>query len=48
MAARLPDAGVRILEGFGHICLINHDLDLLEYVSPWWDRVGPPAETAES
>jgi pimeloyl-ACP methyl ester carboxylesterase len=39
MAARVPDAKVVILEGYGHICLINHDLDLLEHVGPWWDRV---------
>jgi pimeloyl-ACP methyl ester carboxylesterase len=38
MGARVPDAEVRILEGYGHICLINHDLDLLEHVGPWFDR----------
>jgi len=35
MAARVPRASFRILEGYGHICLINHDLDLLEYIDPW-------------
>jgi pimeloyl-ACP methyl ester carboxylesterase len=47
MSARMPAAEMAVLEGYGHICLINHDLDLLEYVGPWWDRVtsgsGPPA-----
>ena len=32
----VPD---RILEGYGHICLINHDLSLLDHIGPWWDRV---------
>ena len=36
MAARVPDSELSILEGYGHICLINHDLDLLDYVEPWW------------
>jgi pimeloyl-ACP methyl ester carboxylesterase len=40
MSERVPNATLRILEGYGHICLINHDLDLLEYVGPWWDAVG--------
>ena len=39
MAARVPRASARILEGYGHICLINHDLDLLDYVGPWWDAL---------
>jgi len=39
MAERLPNATLRILEGYGHICLINHDLDLLRLVEPWWDAV---------
>lgn len=40
MSERVPNAEMRVLEGYGHICLINHDLDLLEFVAPWWDRVG--------
>jgi pimeloyl-ACP methyl ester carboxylesterase len=36
MSARVPNAEMRVLEGYGHICLINHDLDLLELVEPWW------------
>lgn len=35
MAARLPNASLQVLAGYGHICLINHDLDLLEYIDPW-------------
>ncbi len=41
MSARVPNAEMQVLEGYGHICLINHDLDLLDYVGPWWDRVAP-------
>lgn len=39
MADRVPDGTLKILEGYGHICLIDHDLDLLEYVGPWLDGV---------
>jgi pimeloyl-ACP methyl ester carboxylesterase len=35
MADRLPRATIKILEGYGHICLNNHDLDLAEYIDPW-------------
>jgi pimeloyl-ACP methyl ester carboxylesterase len=35
MAARMPRATVRILEGYGHVCMIHHDFDLLEHVDPW-------------
>jgi len=38
MHARVPDSQVRILEGYGHICLINHDLDLCDHVGPWWEQ----------
>jgi pimeloyl-ACP methyl ester carboxylesterase len=37
MASRVPNATLQILEGYGHICLINHDLNLLDYVAPWLD-----------
>lgn len=39
MAERVPRSTVVILEGFGHVCLINHDLDLLEHVGPWFDAL---------
>ena len=35
MAERMPRASMRILEGYGHICMINHDFNLLEYIDPW-------------
>jgi len=38
MSERVPDAELKILEGYGHICLINHDLSLLDHIGPWWDR----------
>lgn len=41
MVARAPRAELAILGGYGHICLINHDLDLRDHVTPWWSRVGP-------
>lgn len=37
MAERVPEGRLVILEGYGHICLINHDLDLLDHVGPWFD-----------
>lgn len=40
MASVTPRGEHQVLNGYGHICLINHDLDLLEYVGPWWDRIG--------
>lgn len=40
MAERIPRATLRILEGYGHICLINHDLDLEAIVGPWWEANG--------
>jgi pimeloyl-ACP methyl ester carboxylesterase len=42
MAARMPRATVRVLEGFGHVCMITHDFDLLEQVEPWLGSVGAP------
>lgn len=38
MSARVPDSTLCVLEGYGHVCLINHDLNLLDYVGPWYDR----------
>ncbi|MEE9264351.1 MAG: alpha/beta hydrolase [Vicinamibacteria bacterium] len=35
MAARMPKATVKVLRGDGHVCLINHDVNLLEEISPW-------------
>jgi pimeloyl-ACP methyl ester carboxylesterase len=38
MASRMPDAKVQVLEGYGHICMINHDFDLLSHIQPWLDE----------
>lgn len=35
MAARMPRASWKVLEGFGHIVMINHDFDLLEHIESW-------------
>ncbi len=35
MANRMPQATVIPLKGYGHICLINHDFNLMDYVGPW-------------
>jgi pimeloyl-ACP methyl ester carboxylesterase len=39
MAARVPNATLRILEGFGHVSMIHHDFDLLECITPWLETV---------
>jgi pimeloyl-ACP methyl ester carboxylesterase len=39
MGDRVPQSSVTILNGYGHVCLIDHDLDLTEYVVPWWSTV---------
>ena len=41
MSARVPNADMTVLEGYGHICLITHDLDLLDHIEPWWTSVTP-------
>jgi pimeloyl-ACP methyl ester carboxylesterase len=40
MAARMPRASYRILQGYGHICLIHHDFNLLDHLLPWLDEMG--------
>lgn len=35
MTTRMSNASVKVLEGFGHICLINHDFDLRSVIEPW-------------
>ena len=35
MAARVPNAAMRVLEGHGHICLIAPDLDLGQILDEW-------------
>ncbi len=41
MAARAPCAELHILRGYGHICLINHDLNLLDFIEPWYEKLRP-------
>lgn len=53
MADAMPRAEMQVLEGYGHVCLINHDLDLEAIVGPWWDSVvdavvAAPRDTAEA
>jgi pimeloyl-ACP methyl ester carboxylesterase len=36
MHERTRESTLVVLEGYGHVCLINHDLDLTEFVLPWW------------
>jgi len=31
----MPNTSVKVLEGFGHICLVNHDFDLRSVIEPW-------------
>ncbi len=38
MGERVPDSEVMLLDGYGHCCLINHDLDVGRIVADWWDR----------
>lgn len=39
MAERVPEAEMQALEGYGHVCLIDHDLDISERICPWWSTV---------
>lgn len=39
MAAQVPCGRVEVLEGYGHICMINHDLDLLDFIGPWYEDI---------
>ena len=40
MAERVPGAELALLDGYGHCCLINHDLDMGRLVARWWARTG--------
>ncbi len=35
MTNQMPQASMRVLKGYGHICMINHDFDLFQIISPW-------------
>lgn len=39
MASHMPHAKVVRLKRYGHICLINHDFNLLDYVGPWLEEI---------
>lgn len=39
MAERMPQAQVVKLKGYGHICLINHDFNLWDYLLPWMEKL---------
>lgn len=39
MAGRMTDATVVLLKGYSHICLINHDFNLLDYLTPWLKKI---------
>jgi pimeloyl-ACP methyl ester carboxylesterase len=39
MAQQMPNAEMIKLKGYGHICLINHDFSLLDYLFPWWSQM---------
>lgn len=41
MAARAPDAVVRVLEGHGHACLLAPDLDLAGILDAWGSTARP-------
>ena len=36
MHERVRGSSLTILEGYGHVCLIDHDLDLNDYIAHWW------------
>jgi pimeloyl-ACP methyl ester carboxylesterase len=38
MASQVVNARVVKLKGYGHICLINHDFNLLDYILPWFPQ----------
>lgn len=38
MHERVRPSTMTVLEGYGHVCLIDHDLDLTDHVVPWFDR----------
>ncbi len=45
MHERVDGSSLEIMEGYGHVCLIDHDLDLIEYVEPWWSEFGRASRT---
>jgi pimeloyl-ACP methyl ester carboxylesterase len=39
MASKLTAAQTITLKGYGHICMINHDFNLLEQIQPWVEQI---------
>jgi pimeloyl-ACP methyl ester carboxylesterase len=39
MAGTMPHASAVTLKGYGHVCLINHDFNLLDYILPWMKTI---------
>lgn len=46
MHERIPNTRLTILPGYGHVCLITHDLDLRKQVLPWWERESRKSDTS--
>lgn len=40
MHERVARSSLEIMQGYGHVCLIDHDLDITTYIDPWWAEVG--------
>ncbi|KAB2843079.1 alpha/beta hydrolase [bacterium] len=38
MSRRMPNASMVSLRGYGHVCMINHDFNLLDYILPWLEK----------
>lgn len=45
MHERTLRSSMSVLEGYGHVCLIDHDLDLTHRVVPWWNEMSRSATT---
>ena len=45
MHERVRNSTFEVLEGYGHVCLIDHDLDLTRFVVPWWTANRPERRT---
>lgn len=42
MHERVRRSSLTVLEGYGHVCLIDHDLDITEHVVPWFETWSGP------
>ena len=39
MTERMPRATMKVLKGYGHICVIHHEFNLLELIEPWMHKI---------